>query len=106
MRHIVAAIMATSHIAHLTWVEADRAPHPRLRADASDPVGERWNSAEVFKNMLLANQTYRHMAPDAVDDRDSKDRLREPDSFRMVPESAMAEVGDDLFRPVDYMDSM
>ena len=99
MRRIVAAIMATSHIAHLTWVEAARAPHPRLRADASDPVSERWNPAEVFKNMLLADQTDRHMAPGAVGDCDSKDRFREPDSLRMVPESAMAEVGDNLFRP-------
>ena len=50
--------------------------------------------------MLLADQTDRHMAAGAVDDRDSKDRLGKPDSLRMVPESAMAEVGDDLFRPV------
>jgi hypothetical protein len=85
MRRIVAAIMSTSRIAHLACVEVARAPHPRLRADASDPVSERWNPAKVFKNMLLANQTDRHMAPGAVDDRDSKDRLREPDSLRMVP---------------------
>jgi hypothetical protein len=95
-----------SRIAHLACVEVARAPHPRLRADASDPVGERWNSPEIFKNMLLADQADRHMPPGAIDDRDSKDRLREPNSFRMVPESAMAEVGDDLFRPVDYMDSI
>ena len=106
MRRIVAAIMSTSRIAHVTCVEAARAPHPRFRADASDPVGERWNPAEIFKNMLLADQANRHMPPGAIDNRDSKDRLREPKSFRMVPESAMAEVGDDLFRPVYYMDSI
>jgi len=41
-----------------------------------------------------------HIAPGAVDDCDSKDRFREPDSLRMVPESAMAEVRDNLFRMV------
>ena len=62
MRRIVAAIMSMSRIAHLACVEVTRATHPRLRADASDPVSERWNPAEVFKNMLLADQTDRHMA--------------------------------------------
>jgi hypothetical protein len=91
--------MSTSRIAHLACVEAARAPHPRLRADASDPVGERWNPAEVFKNMLLADQSDRHMPPGAVDDRDSKDRLQE-DALCVTAQCAVSEIGDDFFAAV------
>ena len=39
-----------------------RASHPRFGADATDPVGEARDEAEVLDHVLFADQPYRHDA--------------------------------------------
>ena len=66
------------------------AAHPTLGLNLAQPVSHRGNPAEVFENVLLADE------PDwdytAGQDRDAKDTFQHVDALGMVPEGPVPEV--------------
>src|SRR3546814_7852231 len=69
-----------------------RLPHPGFWPDAPDPVGERRNEAEIFADMLLADQPDGDDTPTGNMDCRSEEPLEHEDALRMMAECSMAEV--------------
>jgi hypothetical protein len=71
--------------------------HPRLGANAADPIGETWDASEVLNHMLLTDE------PDGNDatrrERQScpEQAFQHEDSFGMMPAGAMPEISDEHF---------
>ena len=79
--------------------------HPHLGPDAPHPVREARYEAEVFADMLLADQPYRHDAPGRKDDGRAKEPLQHEDAFGVVAQRAVPKIRRDRLRLVDYVDS-
>jgi hypothetical protein len=73
-------------------IKSARAPHPRLRLYAADPIREAGNTPQVLDNMLLRDQPDWYNAPDGVGDGYAEDSLGHPASLGVMPQGPMTEV--------------
>jgi hypothetical protein len=81
------------------------APHPRLGLDAPDPIGKGWDAAEILDDVLLRDHAHGHSTPGRIGYRYAEQSLGGKAPLGMMPESPVAEVRQDDFRPIYYMDS-
>jgi len=65
-------------------IESARAPHPRLRLYAADPVREAGNPPQVLDNVLLRDQPNWYNAPGGVGDSYPENCLSQPASFGVM----------------------
>jgi hypothetical protein len=73
-------------------IKSARAPHPRLRLYAADPVREAGNPPQILQNMLLRDQPDWYNAPGGVGDGYPENCLSQPASFGVMTQRPMAEV--------------
>ena len=71
------------------------AAHPGLGPDAAHPVGETRDEAEIFADMLLADQAHRNDAPGRERDGRPEEALQHEDAFGVVPQGAVPKIGGD-----------
>src|SRR3984957_14854896 len=78
-------------------VAVDRlgAAHPGLGPDAAHPVGEARDEAQIFADMLFADQADRHDAASRKLDRGPEEAFEHEDAFGVMAQGAMPEVGGD-----------
>ena len=93
--------------AYLRRVVVDPAiGHPRLRLNASEPVGQRRDPPlAVLAHMLLANPTDRYDPTRAVGQTTAKQSLSLEDPERVMPVCAMGENREVLLGGIDYLDT-
>src|ERR1700722_5254243 len=84
-------------------VAVDRlgAAHPGLGPGAAHPVGEARDEAQIFADMLLADQADRHDAAGRERDRRPEEAFEHEDAFGVMPQRAMPEVGGDRLRFIE-----
>jgi hypothetical protein len=73
-------------------IKSARAPHPRLRLYAADPVCEAGNPPQILQNMLLRDQPNWYNAPGGVGYGYPENCLSQPASFGVMTQRPMAEV--------------
>jgi hypothetical protein len=73
-------------------IKSARAPHPRLRLYAADPVREAGNPPQILHNMLLRDQPNWYNAAGGVGDGYPENCLSHPASFSVMPQGPMTEV--------------
>lgn len=67
--------------------------HPRLVGDVFQPVLHAGNPAQIFLDVLFADQTGGDFLPGTVGDGDAEDRLGHEDALSVMAQGAMAPVG-------------
>ena len=77
------------------FVERLRTSHPGFGSDATGPVGEARNAAEVFLDVLFAYLPHWNDTASGNCEGATEESLQHEDAFRVVPERAVSEVGDD-----------
>src|SRR6202162_4151262 len=87
-------------------VAVDRlgAAHPDLRPDAPHPVREARNEAEIFADMLFADQPHGHDAAGRQEGRRAEEPLPHEGAFGVMAQGAVPKIRGDLLRLVDYVD--
>jgi hypothetical protein len=68
-----------------------RAAHPRFRADAAGPIGQRWNSAKILNYVLFADESDRNGAACGDFDYGSKMLFEHEYAPSVMKHSAMTE---------------
>ena len=66
--------------------------HPGFGADRSDPIREAWYEAEIFTDMLLADQAHRHNTPRRDRHNGTKKSLGHEDAFGMMAKCPMPKI--------------
>ena len=79
------------------------AAHPGLGPDTAHPVGEAWDEAQIFADMLFADQANRHDAPARDRDRGPEETFEHEDAFGVVAQRAMTEIRCYGLRPVELL---
>src|SRR5438270_565932 len=70
-----------------------RSSHPRLTTDATDPIGEARDEAQILAHVLLADQPHWHYAASRQRNRRAEEPLKHENSFGMVSQGAVAKIG-------------
>src|ERR1700693_2045167 len=77
------------------------AAHPDLRPDAPHPVREARNEAEIFADMLFADQPHGHDAAGRQEDRRAEEPLQHEDAFGVMAQRAVPKIRGDRLRLVE-----
>ena len=75
--------------------------HPTLGLNLPEPVLDRGNPAEVFQNVLLADEPDWDYPAGRDRDRGAEDVLQHEDALRMMPEGPVPEVSHVLLATVE-----
>jgi hypothetical protein len=81
--------------------QPSRPSHPQGRPQIFQPVLDRRNPAKIFLHVLLAHPTHGDHPAIAVGERDAKDAFGQEDTFGMMAERPVADVGQAHFTLVE-----